>query len=56
MEPDEVTTLYVGQAQQLEEQGKYKEAERYRLQILSADLYLWSIVLYIVHIYFDILF
>ena len=28
MEPEEVTTLYVSQAQQLEEQGKYKEAER----------------------------
>jgi hypothetical protein len=28
MEPDEVTSLYVTQAQQLEEQGKYKEAER----------------------------
>ena len=28
MEPEEVTTLYVSQAQQLEEEGKYKEAER----------------------------
>lgn len=39
MEPDEVTTLYVTQAQQLEEQGKYKEAERFCLQFRLGLLY-----------------
>ena len=36
MKSEDVAVLYITQAQNLESQGKYKEAERYALSVSSA--------------------
>ena len=38
MTPDEVSTLYTTQAEQLEAQGRFKEAERLYITVDEADL------------------
>jgi intraflagellar transport protein 172 len=38
MNPIQVSRMYVGQAQELEEQGRYKEAEKLYISVKEPDL------------------
>ena len=38
MENTEVNTMYIAQAQQLEQQGKYKDAEKLFISVQESDL------------------